>query len=97
MFDWLTDRRRARKLQAELLAAALAKLEESNELNRQAIAVCERWARHSDAQLALLAESRAEAVFLRAALIAPKELRQFIAEGCSEAQALALASGRATA
>jgi hypothetical protein len=44
-----------------------------------------------------LAESRAEAVFLRAALSAPKELQQFIAAGCPEAQALALASGRATA
>jgi hypothetical protein len=34
MFRWLADRRRARKLPAELLSAALAKLEASNELNR---------------------------------------------------------------
>ncbi|MGD1214310.1 MAG: hypothetical protein ABR861_04910 [Terriglobales bacterium] len=84
MFRWLTNRRRTQKKLAAELAAAI-------EQNRQALAVCERWAHLAAEQLALLAEARAENHLFAAALRAPRELQELIVAGCSEEQARVLA------
>jgi len=85
MFDWL-DRRDTKKL-TTLLASALAGWAESS-------AFCQRLAGIVDTQAAQLAETRAENQRLWAALGAPKELQQYVAVGCSEAQAKELVLGR---
>jgi hypothetical protein len=54
--------------------------------NVGSLAVHEKWAQLCDSQGAELAEARAENQRLWAALGAPKELQQYVAAGCSEAQ-----------
>jgi hypothetical protein len=88
MFAWL-NRCDTKKL-TTLLASALAGWE-------QISALCQRLAGIVDTQAAQLAETRAENRRLWAALGAAPELQQYIAVGCSEAQAkVALALGRST-
>jgi hypothetical protein len=59
----------------------------SNQLTREALAVCEKWERLAASQRALLNEAWAENICLRAALDSPRELQIYIAAGCTEAQA----------
>jgi hypothetical protein len=91
MFAWLSTRRSTTKQLAELLAQAMAQLQESQKAHSEALALCEKWSQLHASQSSQLAAARSENARLWTALTAPKELQPYVAVGFSEAEAGQLA------